>query len=109
MKMTHRFHDTVLIVDINDGESGLFGMEPEKIVDEIVGLKKENSSRIAFDMSKKSYLNSSGLGEIIFVKDNLIDKGIELVLIHVSERIKSLLTMVGVDKFITIADSENDL
>ena len=60
-------------------------------------------------MSRKRYLNSSGLGELIFIKDRLTDAGAELVLLGVTENVSSLLEMVGLDEFFTVLSSEDQI
>ncbi len=109
MNIDHHFTNDILVISIPDGNGRLISSDIDVFINNIFKLSKTDAGRIALNMSKKSFLNSSGLGELIKVKDRLLDKNIELVLIKPSERVKSLINMVGVDQFFKIIDSEDKL
>ncbi len=43
------------------------------------------------------------------LKDSLIDGNLELALINCTPRVASLLDMAGVDRFVTMVSSEDEL
>lgn len=109
MSIIHRFHNEIVIIDVGDEDGALVEGEIEKFIDSAAGHVKSEKGIIAFDMSKKKYLNSWGLGQLIKAKDSLTDRGIELYLIKLTPRVSTLLTMVGVDGFFKVVSSENEI
>lgn len=111
MALIHRNYKDILIVEIGDSDGKLVAEEMDDFIDEVLSLYKGRGKgkEIALDMSKKSYLNSSGLGDLIKVKDRFMDDGITLVLIKPTARVYSLLEMVGVVQFFKIIEREEDL
>lgn len=109
MSVPYRIVNNNLIFDIPEGDGTLVGFELDDFINDILELYSENIKTVGLNLSKKNYLNSTGLGELIKVKDTLLDEEIKLVLISVGARIKSLLDMVGVEEFFNIADREEDL
>ncbi len=111
MSIPYHTHKNTVVFDIPEGEGSLVEYDDvSELIDEIVAaITKESSDSVAFNMSKKNYLNSSGLGELVQVKDRLMDHDISLTLINLQEKVRSLLSMVGMLDFFSIIDSENQL
>ncbi len=109
MEINHRFVKNRLVVDMKKSDGSLMTDGIDDFIQELMSLAAESGNQVAINMSEVAYLNSSGLGELIMVKDRLTDEGISLVLISVTNKVISLLTMVGVDQFFSIIDSESDL
>jgi HptB-dependent secretion and biofilm anti anti-sigma factor len=109
MELDYHVKGTVLVVDMPEGEGRLTSRDIDDFIGQVLGLGTTKIRKIAFDMSRKEFLNSSGLGELVKVKDVFLDKNIELVLIGPTQRVKSLINMVGVDQFFNIVDSEDEL
>lgn len=109
MSVSYRIVNNNLIFDIPEGGGTLVGFELDDFLNDILELYSENIKTVGLNLSKKNYLNSTGLGELIKVKDTLLDEGIKLVLISVGARIKSLLDMVGVEEFFNLIEREEDL
>jgi anti-anti-sigma factor len=105
----HYHKNKTLVVSITEKEGSLVRGELDDFQREIEDLNRSGNRIIALDMTKKRYLNSSGLGDLIRLKDSLVDRNIDLVLIGVTKNVMSLLEMVGVGDFFTIVNSENDL
>ena len=101
-------HNT-LVVDIPDCEGKLVPNELDDFISQLYKKLEDSINEVAINMKLKSYLNSSGLGELIKVKDNLMDKSINLVLISPTARVESLINMVGIDQFFNIVASEDEL
>lgn len=109
MKIDHHFIRGVLVIDLPEGEGKLSGADVDEFSDGVILLTAPAAKKIAFNMSKKSFLTSSGLGDLVKLKDCLLDRQMDLILISPSARVKSLLNMVGVDQFFNIIDSEDQL
>lgn len=107
MVLQHHYKNDILIVEVL-GKDGMIQDNINDLIEELLKLNKGKNT-IALDMTGKSYLNSNGLGQLIKIKDTLLDKSINLVIINPADRVKSLLNMVGVDEFFNIVNSENNL
>ncbi len=108
MEIHHRFVNDRLIIDMDKTDGSFVEDEIDDFIREVLALAAGSCDRIGLNMKGVSYLNSSGLGELIKLKDSLTDEGITLVLIGVTGRVLTLLNMVGVDQFFTIIESESD-
>ena len=109
MEFSHHFKKDILIVIIVEDNIGHICKNFDVFIDEIFKLINFSTKIIAFDMSKMSFLNSTGLSELIRVKDKLFDNDIELILINPLSRVRSLLEMIGVDDFFSIIENEDEL
>ncbi|PKL39833.1 MAG: hypothetical protein CVV44_06320 [Spirochaetae bacterium HGW-Spirochaetae-1] len=110
MDLSYRYSGkSVLIIDIDEASGSLVNGTIEDFIETMLTMDRKKSTMIALDMSRKKYLNSSGLGDLIMTKDRLFDQGVELVLIGVAGNIQSLLSMVGVEDFFKLAGNETDL
>jgi anti-anti-sigma factor len=110
MDLSYRYSGkSVLIIDINEASGSLVNGTIEDFIETVLSMDRKKNTTVALDMSRKKYLNSSGLGDLIMTKDRLFDQGVDLVLIGVVENIRSLLSMVGVEDFFKMAGNETDL
>lgn len=105
------FHKTneIPVFEIPEGDGTLVHGELDHFIKYLLMKNNNEAVKVALDMSKKSFLNSTGLGELVAVKDHLLDRGIELVLINPAEKVESLINMVGLDEFFHIVPSEDEL
>jgi anti-anti-sigma factor len=109
MDIDYHLKNDVPVINTGAGEGRLTDKDINDFALQIINASRPSSKTIAFNMSSHSFLNSTGLGELILVKDRLLDRNIRLVLIQPSPRVKSLLTMAGLDRFFTIYDSEDEI
>jgi len=109
MSLSHRFFNNILVIDLEGADGPLIEGDVEKFIDSAVALVDTAKNVIGLDMAKKKYLNSWGLGQLIKVKDFLSDRGIELYLINLTQRVSALLSMVGVEEFFKVVSSENEI
>ncbi len=109
MGLAHRFYKDFLIVAIDGSDGKLVSEDVDDLIDETLKLYDGKRKEIALDLTNKSYLNSSGLGDLIKVKDRFSDEGVSLVLINPTARVLSLLEMVGVIQFFKIIAREDNL
>ena len=109
MNIEHRFINDVLVIDLREGEGRLSDGDIDDFIGGILGMEGLEKGTVALNLSMKAYLNSSGLSDLIKVKDRLMDRGVEIVLISPTSRVMSLLDMAGVGSFFNIIGSENQL
>jgi len=74
--------------------------------EEIKGLIKKGKTNVVADLSKVSFMNSSGLGILISALTSLRNEGGDLKICGASDRIESLLI---VTKLITVFDHHKKL
>ena len=108
MDIPYHISNNVPVFEIPECEGALIMDDIDDFLRYLLNFKGK-TQKIAFDMSSKSFLNSTGLGELVAIKDGLIDKGIELVLLNPSEKVESLINMVGLDQFFSFVSSEDEL
>jgi anti-anti-sigma factor len=109
MNIDHHFiHDT-LVINLPDEKGRLTSSDIDDVIGMILQLRSSSTRAVAVNMSLKPSLNSSGLGELLKMKDKLLDVNIELILISPTERVQFLLSIAGVDQFLRIVNSEGDL
>ncbi len=109
MDIKHHCSGKVLVVDVPEGTGHLAGTDIDEFINGILDAAGSSIKTIAFDMVRQEFLNSTGLGELIKVKDNLLDRNIELALINLTPRVTSLIEMAGVDRFFSIVKNEDEL
>jgi anti-anti-sigma factor len=79
------------------------------IEESILPLLEQGSGRVAMDFSKTSAIYSSGLGLVVRMQSRIHDKGGELYLVNLSDRMVEALANVGLDKVLSICKTEDDL
>lgn len=109
MKIEHHTTRAALIIVVPKGEGRLFDDDIDDLIAEILQLKDRSVETIAFNLSGRSFLNSAGLGDLVKVKDALLDRDIHMVLTNISPRVRSIIDMVGVDSFFNIVESEDEI
>jgi len=110
MEIKHEYHNDLLLIQIDDEDGPLVQTDIDIFIKEILQLMSQShNNKIAFDMSLKKYLNSWGLGQLIKAKDVLYEQGIKLYLINPTQRVSSLLSMVGVDGFFKSVSSLEEI
>ncbi|MCK4342200.1 MAG: STAS domain-containing protein [Phycisphaerae bacterium] len=67
------------------------------------------SGPLLIDLSEVSYMDSSGVGTLVFVKREIERSGRRLVLIGLQPRVRSVLEITHLDKFFTIVQSLDEV
>ncbi len=109
MDINYHTVGNVLVVDVPEGTGRLAYVDIDAFIEGILEAAKPPITTIAFDLSRQEFLNSVGLGELVKVKDRLVDSSIELALINCAPRVTSLITVAGVDRFFTVVRNEDEL
>jgi anti-sigma B factor antagonist len=71
----------------------------------LLGLLDEKPPRIILDLSRVSYVDSSGVGTIVELKRRATYSDCRIVLVGLQKRVRSLFEISRLDKFFDIADS----
>ncbi len=58
---------------------------------------EEGIKEVVFETGKISYIDSSGLGALLDIKDKISQKGIELILVNIPEYMEKLLNITHLD------------
>ena len=87
----------------------LLGSDIKDFAGKILELINEGVYKVVIDLSKNSYLNSFGLGELINLRNYFIDKGITCILIVNSKKIIELFDMVGIGELFETIASEKEI
>ncbi len=69
----------------------------------------ESRIQLVANFQSVSFIDSIGLGALIYCNQSLKSAGGKLVLMNLNENIYDLLEMTSVDRLFTIVDSEEDL
>lgn len=106
MKMTTRSHNDVLIlypegkITLGDGDQEL-GEAVRTALD-------QGSRKVLINFTKVSYLDSSGVGELVGCYTSVKGKGGELRICGMNPRIFSLITMTSLHSVFDVKDKEEE-
>jgi anti-anti-sigma factor len=99
----------VLVVRMTDGGGRLAVEDIDRFIQHVVSACGPSVRTVAINISSQSFLNSSGLGELVKIKDRLLDSNMGMVLVSPSPRVKSLVSMAGIDAFFRIVNNEDEI
>jgi anti-sigma B factor antagonist len=106
MKMTTRTHNDVTIlypegkITLGDGDQEL-GEAVRTTLD-------QGSRKVLINFTKVSYLDSSGVGELVGCFTSIKNKGGELKICGMNSRIFSLITMTSLHSVFDVKDTEEE-
>ena len=105
MDIKHDFDKKTLVILLEEN-NGTVCEDIDVYIKSLSGLINSVSSReiteVCFDLSKKLFLNSTGLSQLVKLKDFLVDREKKISIKNTSQKVLSLFSMVGLDTFITI-------
>lgn len=70
---------------------------------------QKTSGTLLIDLSDVNYMDSSGVGTMVYVKREVERGGRRLVLVGLQPRVRSVLEITHLDKFFTIAPSMDEV
>lgn len=70
---------------------------------------QKTTGSLLVDLSGVSYMDSSGVGTMVYVKRQVERDGRRLVLVGLQPRVRSVLEITHLDKFFTIAQSIDEV
>ncbi len=96
MTIKESFHDNVVVLSLKGNLMG----EPDttELRDKIYSLLQDNFVKIVLDLGKVKWVNSSGLGTLISAMTSVKNKGGELRLANVTDKVESLFVITQLIK-----------
>ena len=85
------------------GEIDIYSIE--KFRDTIEEKIKTQTSEIILDCSESSYMDSTGMGVLIELRNKTKELGQKIIMMNPRPNIRKLLALTGVDKIIEIVDN----
>jgi anti-anti-sigma factor len=71
-------------------------------------IEKENLKKIIFDLSQVEFIDSSGIGMLIKIRDNYYMQGYELRLCGLNEDVKTIFELSNILGFFEISETASD-
>ncbi|URN85324.1 STAS domain-containing protein [Acetobacterium wieringae] len=85
------------------GEIDIYSIEKfREIIEEKI---RTQAPEIILDCSELSYMDSTGMGVLIELRNKTKEMGQKIIMINPRPNIKKLLSLTGVDKIIEIVDN----
>jgi anti-sigma B factor antagonist len=84
------------------------GNQVQKFEWDVEALIKNGHNRIVLDMSRTTYLDSSAVGILVACHGKTRESGGELRLAGITDRVKMILTMTGVDQVLHLHPTNDE-
>jgi anti-sigma B factor antagonist len=104
MKLSTREVNEVTILDLGDRIT--LGEESGRLRDTVRGIVDKGSTKIILNLGEVSYIDSSGLGELVSAFTAVKRAGGELKLLNVTEKISDLLVITKLVTVFDVRDNE---
>jgi anti-sigma B factor antagonist len=78
------------------------------IRDTVRDLIAKGNRKVLLNLSEVTYIDSSGIGELVSAFTSMVNAGGKLKLVGINKRVKDLLQMTGVYKFFDVREDEAD-
>lgn len=95
----------VLVLKVK-GKITLFDMSSEAFRDEIIDLLRNQHNNILIDAEQMSYIDSSGIGELVSAFTLVTNSGGQLKLLALCKRVKDLLQITKLYTVFEVFDDE---
>ncbi|MBN1466070.1 STAS domain-containing protein [candidate division KSB1 bacterium] len=106
MDIQQRAQDDIIILQLSGNI--ISGPDASKVNDKLHELSEKGDTRIVADLSKVSWMNSSGLGILISALTTLRNAGGELKVAAATEKIRNLLTITKLTNVIKLYDTVDE-
>lgn len=106
MNLTQRNHQGVIII-CPEGKITL-GDGDQELGEAVRTALEQGARRIVINLSKVSYLDSSGVGELVGCYTSIKNKGGELRICGMNARIINLITMTSLHSVFDVKDTEEE-
>jgi anti-sigma B factor antagonist len=102
LNVTSRIVDGVMVVDI----AGELSRRVSSLSNRLKELLADGRSNLILNLSALSYVDSSGLGQLITVWTSIGKRGGQLILVRLSPQVRKQLEITKLDTVFTIIDDE---
>ncbi len=106
MNITHRNHQGITIV-YPEGKITL-GDGDQELGEAVRTILEQGGRRIVLNLSKVSYLDSSGVGELVGCYTSIKNKGGDLRICGMNSRIFNLITMTSLHSVFEVKETEEE-
>jgi anti-sigma B factor antagonist len=106
LKITQREAGSAAILDLNGKLTG--GPDADAFRDVFKSLLDQNKKNIIVNLEKVSWINSTGLGILIHNYNTVRSVGGDMVVMHASERIESILYVTKLNLLFKSFNSEEE-
>jgi len=106
LKITQRDVDDVVVLDLNGKLTG--GPDADTFREVFKSLVDQGKKNIIVNLEKVSWINSTGLGILISGYTSVRKSGGDLVVMHASDRIESILYVTKLNLLFRSYDSEEE-
>ena len=106
MKVTQREVDAAVVLDLNGKLTG--GPDADMFRDVFKALLDQGKKHIVVNLEKVSWINSTGLGILISGYTSVRRAGGDLVVMHASERIESILYVTKLNLLFKSYENEDE-
>jgi anti-sigma B factor antagonist len=106
LKITQREVDNAVILDLNGKLTG--GPDADTFREVFKSLIDQGKKNIIVNLEKVSWINSTGLGILISGYTSVRRGGGDLVIMHASDRIESILYVTKLNLLFKAYDNEDD-
>ncbi len=106
IKSNEREKGDVTIVDISGRIS--LGQGADSLREITIDLVRRGRKKVILNLAETSYIDSSGIGELVSGFTRLANHGAELKLLVIGKRLKDLLKMIGLYTVFDMFEDENE-
>lgn len=106
MNITQRIHNDILILH-PEGKITL-GDGDQELGEAVRTALEQNHRKIIINFSKVTYLDSSGVGELVGCYTSIKNKGGELRICGMNERLFGLMKMTSLHSIFDVKDTEEE-
>ncbi|MDN5204027.1 STAS domain-containing protein [Fulvivirgaceae bacterium BMA10] len=103
--ISNNIEDDFLVISLDGEVDASSSIHLDKAIDEAV---KNNHKKILVDGSKLSYISSAGLGVFMSYIQDFDSQGIKLILFGLSEKVKNVFQILGLDQLLKICESKEE-
>lgn len=103
MKFKSRVVEKAVVISISGDIISLY--DSKELIETVEKALQENNRNIVFDLDKVNYINSAGINVLITALTSVRNKGGELVLSSISDKVKSLLIITKLNSIFNVKDS----
>ncbi|MCB0505595.1 MAG: STAS domain-containing protein [Cyclobacteriaceae bacterium] len=103
MKFKSRVVEKAVVISISGDIISLY--DSKELIETVEKALQENNRNIVFDLDKVNYINSAGINVLITVLTSVRNRGGELVLSSISDKVKSLLIITKLNSIFNVKDS----
>lgn len=83
-------------------ETSLVGITVDELKIEAVKIIESGEKKIVLNLSKTNYIDSSGIGKLLFINKKLITNGGKMEIINITPTLLDFFETLAIDKIITI-------